>query len=267
MNTPPTAPHNTMKVYYADDPDLGKAGQGLATAPFLDRIIDSKSANYWLMSPAEQMAMIYLLENLRPKVAIEIGTRFGGSLQVLAKFSERVYSLDIDPEVPMRMGNRFPNVEYLIGDSQTTLPKLLKKLQSESAELSFVLVDGDHTSDGVRADINALLAFNPVVPLYIVMHDSLNPDCRQGLRTANWADSPYVQAVALDFVMGAVNPAPHHRGELWGGLALGIVTPEARTGRMEVVGLGDMTFARSFREPLLKKIKRQAKRILKPSGK
>jgi cephalosporin hydroxylase len=56
-----------------------------------------------MMSPAEQVAMLFLLEHLRPKVAIEIGTRFGGSLQVLAKNCERVCSLDIDPEVPRRL--------------------------------------------------------------------------------------------------------------------------------------------------------------------
>ena len=39
--------------------------------------------HYWMMSPAEQAALVFFLEHLRPKVAIEIGTRFGGSLQIL----------------------------------------------------------------------------------------------------------------------------------------------------------------------------------------
>ena len=53
-----------------------------------------------MMSPAEQAALVFLLEHLRPKVAIEIGTRFGGSLEVLEQFCERVYSLDVDPGAP-----------------------------------------------------------------------------------------------------------------------------------------------------------------------
>jgi protein-L-isoaspartate O-methyltransferase len=88
-----------LKVYFPDDPDPQKAGQGLAFAPMVFRTLETDRLNYWMMSPSEQMAMIFLLEHLRPKVAIEIGTRFGGSLQVISRYCERVYSLDIDPEV------------------------------------------------------------------------------------------------------------------------------------------------------------------------
>jgi len=57
------------------------------TLPMLDRILRSDHPLAWQMNPAEQAMMIYLLERLRPKVAIEIGTRFGGSLQVIAQYS------------------------------------------------------------------------------------------------------------------------------------------------------------------------------------
>jgi hypothetical protein len=73
--------------------------------------------------------------------------------------------------------------------------------------LSFALVDGDHSTDGVRKDIDNLLRFRPRIPLYIVMHDSLMPECRAGLEQANWAANPHVHAVELDFVSGIVNPA------------------------------------------------------------
>ena len=92
------------------------------TLPMLNQLLRSDHPLPWQMNPAEQAMMIYLLERLRPKVAIEIGTRFGGSLQVIAQYSERVYSLDIDPEVTDRLKGRFPNVEYLIGPSDQTLP-------------------------------------------------------------------------------------------------------------------------------------------------
>src|SRR5512135_3720002 len=126
--------------------------------------------HYWMMSPAEQAALVFLLEHLRPKVAIEIGTRFGGSLQVLGQFCDRVYSLDINPEVPQRLDGRFPNVEYLVGPSAQTLPPLIDRLQREGAELSFTLVDGDHSAEEVRKDIDNLLQFRPTVPFYIITH-------------------------------------------------------------------------------------------------
>ncbi len=81
---------------------------------------------------------MHLVEHLKPKAAIEIGTRFGGSLQVLAKFCDRVYSLDIDPEVQDRLKGRFENVEYLIGPTDETLLPLLDRLQRESTEVGFI---------------------------------------------------------------------------------------------------------------------------------
>jgi Cephalosporin hydroxylase len=231
-----------LRVYYADDPDPQKAGQGLALAPRINEVIGQQDLNYWMMSPAEQMAMVYLLEHTRPRVAIEVGTRFGGSLQVLSKYCGRVYSLDIDPEVPKRLAGKYQNVEYIIGPSTETLPALMKRLTEEKAEVGFILVDGDHSAAGVKADIDNALQYKPIVPLYIIMHDSFNPECRQGLAEARWTDNPHVHAVELDFVPGAVNPSPYFLNEAWGGLALGILLPEPRQGRFQVVGRGERTF-------------------------
>ena len=256
-----------LKIYHADDPDPEKAGQGLGTAPLLENLFPVESLRYWQMSPAEQMGLIYLLQQLRPKVAIEIGTRFGGSLQVLAKYCEKVYSLDIDPEVPARMAGQYKNVEYLNGPSTQTLPALLQKLSAQQAELAFVLVDGDHSAQGVRADINAILQFKPIVPLYVVMHDSFNPECRSGLRAAAWLECPHLHWVELDFVGGAVNPSPAFRGQLWGGLALGLLQPEPARGRVEISSRAELTFqaaAATLKKPFLCRLKNKIKACLKP---
>ena len=235
------------KVYFADDPDPGKAGQGLATCPLVPEILGREALDYWQMSPSEQAAMVLLLQNLKPSVAIEIGTKFGGSLQVLARFSEKVYSLDIDPEVERRLAGRYPNVEFVIGPSNETLPPLLKRLQTEGVNLGFILVDGDHTSKGVETDINNVLQFKPRHPLYVVMHDSFSPDCRRGLFRAQWERNPHVRVVEIDFVTGTVNPSPEFRGQLWGGLALAILLPEPRATRFEVSARAQMTYERSDR--------------------
>jgi hypothetical protein len=194
-----------------------------------------------MMSPSEKVALIFLLEHLRPRVAIEIGARYGGSLQVLSKFCDRVYSIDIDPDVPRRLGKKFANVDYMIGPSDQILPSLIDRLEKEGAALSFALVDGDHSAEGVRKDIDNLLRFRPTVPLYIVMHDSFNPQCRLGLMQANWSANRYCHAVELDFVAGTVNSAPNYRDELWGGLALGILLPYERQGRFEITGRAERT--------------------------
>jgi hypothetical protein len=230
-----------FRILYEDDPDLEQAGQGLQSFPLIAKAIGKSTLHYWMMAPAEQVALAFLLAQLRPKIAIEIGTRFGGSLQVMSRYCDRVYSIDIDPDVQTRLGSKFPNVELLIGPSNHKLPPLLEYLQQEGAPLGFALVDGDHSANGVRQDIDHLLQFRPSVPLYIVMHDSFNPECRRGLREAKWSSNPHVHVVELDFVPGIVNPAPAFRGQLWGGLALGVLLPEERTGRFEITARSEQT--------------------------
>jgi hypothetical protein len=230
-----------LKIDYEDSPNRDEAGNGLTLFPLINRALRTNNLLDWMMSPSEKVALIFLLEHLRPKVAIEIGTRYGGSLQVMAQFSDKVYAIDVDPDIPRRLEGKFPNVEYLIGQSDQILPPLIDRLAEEGAEFSFALVDGDHSAEGVRKDIDNLLRFRPTVPLYIVMHDSFNPQCRLGLTQANWSANRYVHAVELDFVAGTVNSAPNSRNQLWGGLALGILLPHERQGRFEITGRAGRT--------------------------
>jgi hypothetical protein len=140
-------------------------------------------------------------------------------------------------------------------------------LQSEAAGLGFVLVDCDHSREGVRRDIDALMAWRPTIPLFIVMHDSFNPECRAGLRTANWSANGYVEYVELDFVAGSVSPTPQFRGELWGGLAVAKLAATPRPGPLEIVARAEMTFARAYRQPsqpsIATRVLRKAARVIK----
>ena len=242
----------------------------LSTAHLLAEVLRTDPSLEWQMTPSEQVMVMYLVEHLKPKAAIEIGTRFGGSLQVLAKFCDRVYSLDIDPEVQDRLKGRFENVEYLIGPSDETLPPLLDRLQRENTEVSLILVDGDHSTEGVRRDLDNLLRYKPLTSIYIIMHDSFNPVVRRGLRAANWAGSPYVHRVELDLVAGRVATDPRFRGQLWGGLAIAILAPEPRSGDLEINSESQLTYnaaAKTFRPSLIRKVaNRIAKWTRAPGG-
>jgi methyltransferase family protein len=254
-----------LKISYCSDPDRERAGKGLELFPLINRALGTNKLQNWMMSCSEKVALIFLLEHLRPKVAIEIGTRDGGSLQVLARFCDRVYSIDTDPDVPRRLEGKFSNVEYLVGRSAQILPPLLDRLQRDGAELGFALVDGDHSAEGVREDLDNLLRFRPIVPFYVVMHDSFNPQCRIGLTRANWSANRYVHAVELDFVAGIVHYAPAYRDELWGGLALGILLPFEREGRFEITGSAEQTYKAITvsRYLLLKRLTAEGKRTLR----
>ncbi len=111
----------------------------------------------WEMSRAEAFALIMLLRELTPDYAIEIGTSQGGSLSVISRFAKRVYSIDIDPTCHERLGLQYPNTEFIAGHSQEILPPLLRQLQEAEHSLEFVLIDGDHSQNGVNRDIENVL--------------------------------------------------------------------------------------------------------------
>lgn len=191
----------------------------------------------WQMTNCERFALIGLLKRLQPKLSLEIGTYMGGSLQVLARFSKAVISLDIDPGVAARLASKFPNVEFRSGDSRRVLPDLVGELNDQKRPVGFVLIDGDHSAAGVRRDIEALLELQPQQQVVFVLHDSFNPACREGMRTANWAKSPFVQQVELDFIPGIYHYEAHDTAEprtMWGGFACAVLMPEKRNGPLIV---------------------------------
>jgi hypothetical protein len=211
-------------------------------------LFSSRYPLQWQMTPAERLALVGLVNAIRPARAIEVGTAQGGSLQVLADVAERVYALDVDPTVTERLA-RFSNVEFIVGDSARTLPKLMARLQADRTPCEFVLIDGNHAYEGVKRDINAVLQYEPLSPMYIVMHDSFNPSCRRGIRDAAWAASPYVHSVELDFIQGwyhTLADGAHIDRQMWGGLALAILSPEPRTDALVVKESQLPTFSRMY---------------------
>ncbi len=186
--------------------------------------------------------LISLLEALRPEYAIEIGTAQGGSLAALARFAKRVYTLDIDPTCRQRLEPHFPQVEFVTGHSRQTLPLLLQRLQTAQCPLSFILIDGDHSRQGVRQDIENILKYRPLRPLLVVLHDSFNPECRQGMLEANWAMSPYVHQVELDYVTGVFLARPDRYREMWGGLAIAQLYPSERQQPLVIQTESDLLF-------------------------
>jgi hypothetical protein len=193
----------------------------------------------WSMENCERLAMMALLGWLKPACSIEIGTREGGSLAVIAANSGKVFTLDMDPDC-QKAAQPFPNAEFIVGSSQEKLPGVLRTIEEQHLSLEFVLVDGDHSEDGVRGDIECLLKYKPKRPCYILMHDSFNPFCREGMASAPWEQCPYVNRVDFDFVPGKLHPPgdTHYShpvsDEMWGGLGLAVLRPEERVGPLEI---------------------------------
>jgi hypothetical protein len=178
------------------------------------------------MQPSERSTMYHILSRVKPDISLEIGTFLCGSLHSIAANSSHVYTFDIDD----RQRDGFTNVTFRCGPSRDTVPLVIDEINRSPREVNFILVDGAHDTEGVHADLMNCLAYIPKRrPTIIVMHDSANPDVRRGIDKVDWNLFPHVHMVDLDFVPGMLYDRPDIEGQIWGGLAIALLLPQART--------------------------------------
>jgi len=187
----------------------------------------------WSMTRNERYCLTQLLKKIKPTVTIEIGTYNGGSLQVLSKYSQKVYAIDIDDNIKNKLQGQFDNVVFLIGDSKTIIPKLIKELQEKNELVEFVLIDGDHSELGVKADIENIIGYIPNTSLNIILHDSFNPYCRKGMKAVNYNANPHIHYVELDYISGSFEP-DGLKNEMWGGFAHIVLLKELRKTQLRI---------------------------------
>lgn len=185
----------------------------------------------WQMMECERIALTGLLARVLPQGALEIGVYYGGSLSLAAQFCKHIIAIDIEPAVR----NRFAlprNAELWVGSSQEMIPRALAQFQKQGIPLEYVLIDAEHSQQGVSRDINLILQYRPAKPMFIVIHDSGNAQCRAGILGANWKSNPHVRVVQCDFVPGQIieHSIRDGRGEVWGGLALAYLDPQPQSG-------------------------------------
>jgi hypothetical protein len=188
----------------------------------------------WQMSRSEKYCLIHLLETLQPEVSIEIGTYKGGSLQVISHFSKEVHSIDISPAPKQLLEARFPNAHFHVAQSGDILKQIFERIEQEGKQLGFVLIDGDHSKKGVRADIHHVLSYPHKHPFTILLHDSFNPQCRAGVKSVDYANYPAVSYVEIDYITGAFWHNDTYR-EMWGGFAMIKVNPQRKDSGVVVL--------------------------------
>ena len=180
-------------------------------------------ADEWQMTLGERAALEGVLGALGPRIAIEIGTDQGGSLARIAAHSEEVHSFDLEHSPELSWPG---NAVLHSGDSHELLPAFLATLAEEGQNVDFVLVDGDHTAEGVRQDLEDLLASPAIGRSVIVVHDTLNDEVRRGVCSARICERPEAVLHDPDFVAGHLSSSGHYENHLWGGLGLILVDRE-----------------------------------------
>ena len=200
--------------------------ESVATMPRQGRASGSVLArSNWQMALGERAAIEGLLCDLQPGLSIEIGTAQGGSLERIAAHSDEVHTFDLGAEVDQ---DAFPGVTFHRGDSHRLLPQLLARFEHEGRNVDFVLVDGDHTREGVRRDIEDLLGSTAVSRTLIAVHDAMNEDVAAGLAAIDLDAYPKVVFVDFGFVQLRQDPGPLQ--DIWGGLGLIVCDQESTLG-------------------------------------
>lgn len=172
----------------------------------------------WQMTIGERAGLEGVLAQLRPTLAIEIGTAEGGSLTRVAAHSDEVHSFDlVDPQLPVA---GLDHVHLHIGDSHELLPMFLAELAVERRNVDFVLVDGDHSAEGVRRDIVNLLDSDAIGETVIVLHDTINEEVRAGMDAVDYRSYDKVRLYEPDAIPGTMSLHPSYLGQMWGGLGL-----------------------------------------------
>jgi hypothetical protein len=158
----------------------------------------------WLMSYREKLAIIGLLQCLKPKKVIEFGYHRGGATKWLSQFAEKLISVDVN-EFVSEASKKYSNVEPW----KCTTEEAIKKIKVENLSFDLAIIDADHSKKAVANDVSGIIPHAEV----ILMHDSFNPACRRGMLDALKSQNSH--AFYLDFM-----PSILKEDGLWGGFAI-----------------------------------------------
>jgi len=192
------------------------------------------------MLPVERLVIHALAGALRPRLAIEVGTERGDTARLIARYAQRLICIDIDPAVRRRLAD-CANIEVVTGDSARELPRLLAELAGAGRGVDFCFVDGDHSYEGVRADLSALLASPAAARTVILVHDSAMAGSRRALRDAVAEARVPIAACDADFSQGVATDIECLSATRAGGLALIVTGADPALARLLRVEPGAVT--------------------------
>lgn len=132
-----------------------------------------------LIKPAqvqdEILELLGILDEIKPKVVIEIGTAGGGTLFLFSHVASEdatVISIDLPGgkfgggypkcKIPLYKAFRLPKQKLHLIGADSHSPTTLKNVKNvlDDKKVDFLLIDGDHTYEGVRRDFEM---YSPLV--------------------------------------------------------------------------------------------------------
>ena len=175
-----------------------------------------------LMLRPEKVMLHALVRGLRPRRVLEIGTHRGGSTMIICAALDEIGAgviacVDPNPVVEPQDWERVAHrATMIVGSSPDVLHEASEIARGR---FDFVLIDGDHTYEGVRRDIEGAL---PVLEpdSHLLFHDSHYWQIKQAIDDSLRASSGLLDCGTLSRE-GAYEER-HELGHpvIWGGLRL-----------------------------------------------
>lgn len=142
-----------------------------------------RTAPVW-MTVAERLLLFSLIYGLRPQKYLEIGTFQGGSAILACRAMDMTGSKGsitcIDPEPKISTEN-WALISHRANLLEGLSPQILPQaVEAAGGAFDFVLIDGDHSYQGVKRDAEGVLPF-VADGAYLLFHDSFFPDIARAL--------------------------------------------------------------------------------------
>jgi predicted O-methyltransferase YrrM len=201
----------------------------VADSTLLARMPQLLGAPALLLLP-ERLLLYSLVRGVRPRRALEIGTRFGGSAVIICAALDdlrqespdhdgRLVCVDAAPDIPAAL---WPTISHRTSVVRGRSPEVIPEARAVVAgEFDFIFVDGDHRADGVARDLAGVLAV-AAPGATILCHDACHADVAAGI---DEAVRRYPHSLIDGGVISTLATAPSTTRrdgstEYWGGLRL-----------------------------------------------
>jgi predicted O-methyltransferase YrrM len=208
-----------MTAAVSVEPAIAAAGGDiLRRFPSLERILEPIAQLRW----PERLLMYTITYALRPRYVLEIGTAQGGSAQILCAALDdrdlgRLVCVDMQFQISDPIWKRIAHRATLV---EGMTPGVFPKVREAATEpFDFAFIDGDHSYEGLLADIDGTL---PLLAdrAALLFHDSHHDRVRHALDDAVQKHAEVLADFGeLSFERTTIPPPGPDSGD-WGGLRL-----------------------------------------------